>query len=56
MWENTLEQKDLSYGADFANVTKSIKDSRREFNKKLKDISHQSIRKSKKEKIQENVN
>jgi hypothetical protein len=56
MWENTLEQKELSYGADFANVTKSIKDSRREFNKKLKDISHQSIRKSKKEKIKENVN
>tara|TARA_Y100000593_G_scaffold89335_1_gene173377 strand:- start:8821 stop:10275 length:1455 start_codon:yes stop_codon:yes gene_type:complete len=56
MWEDTLDQKELSYGADFANVTKSIKDNRKLFNKKLKDISHQSIRKSKKEKIQENVN
>ena len=55
MWENNLEKKTLDFGSDFADLNKSIKDDRKLFNAKLKEISHQSIRKSKKEAIQDVV-
>ena len=55
MWEDSLDKKDLDFGHDFADLTKSIKDSRKLFNSKLKEISHQSIRKSKKQIIQDTV-
>ena len=38
MWENNLEKKTLDFGSDFADLNKSIKDDRKLFNAKLKEI------------------
>ena len=55
MWENDLEKKSLDYGTDYSNVHNNLNEAKKELRKILKDIPHQSIRKSKKEQIANSV-
>jgi len=51
MWEAELEKRDLDYGSDYSNFTKSFKDSKSAIRSILKEIQHQSIRPSRKDKM-----
>jgi|TARA_R100000479_G_scaffold102496_2_gene51116 hypothetical protein len=55
MWESDLELKTLDYGYSYSKNYLSLKESRNELRKILKDIPHQSIRKSKREMIEKSV-
>mgnify|MGYP003114046034 FL=1 len=55
MWESDLEMKSLDYGTQYSNNYITLRESRNELRKLLKDIPHQSIRKSKKEMIEKSV-
>lgn len=55
MWESDLEIKSLDYGTQYSNHYKNIKQSKKELRSILKNIPHQSIRKSKKELITKSV-
>tara|TARA_R100000278_G_scaffold123127_1_gene111427 strand:+ start:1217 stop:2617 length:1401 start_codon:yes stop_codon:yes gene_type:complete len=55
MWESDLEMKSLDYGTQYSNNYIILRESRNELRKLLKDIPHQSIRKSKKEMIEKSV-
>jgi len=55
VWENDLERKGLDFGDDYHNLTKEIKNGKSEFKKIIKNISHQSIRKSKSQYVQDCV-
>ena len=46
MWESNLNRNKLDYGDDYFNCCKAFKDTKKEIRKILKEISHQSIRKS----------
>jgi len=53
IWEANLERTGVDYGDEYHNITKEIKTNQSSFRKILKNISHQSIRKSKKEAVQD---
>tara|TARA_Y100000592_G_scaffold100737_1_gene182407 strand:+ start:16914 stop:18314 length:1401 start_codon:yes stop_codon:yes gene_type:complete len=55
MWESDLEMKSLDYGTQYSNNYIMLRESRNELRKLLKDIPHQSIRKTKKEMIEKSV-
>ena len=55
MWESDLEIKSLDYGTQYSNNYKTLKQSRKDLKSILKNIPHQSIRKSKKELIIKSV-
>ena len=55
MWESDLEKKSLDYGSEYSLNKNIITESKKEFRKILKEIPHQSVRKSKKEIIEDNV-
>ncbi len=55
MWENDLEKKSLNYGTDYSNKHNNFIIAKKELRKLLKNIPHQSIRKSKKEQIESSV-
>lgn len=46
MWESNINKSNLDYGAEYFNCCKSFKENKKEIKRILKDISHQSIRKS----------
>ena len=46
MWESNINKNNLDYGAEYFNCCKSFKENKKEIKRILKDISHQSIRKS----------
>lgn len=52
MWEADVMKAGMEYGEDYCNYTSIVKNSKKEIRNILKDISHQSIRKSK----QDNLN
>ena len=55
MWESDLEMKSLDYGTQYSNNYITLRESKNELRKLLKEIPHQSIRKSKKEMIEKSV-
>ena len=55
MWESDLEIKSLDYGTQYSNNYITLKQSRKKLKDILKNIPHQSIRKSKKELIIKSV-
>ena len=55
MWESDLEIKSLDYGTQYSNNYKTLKQSRKDLKSILKNIPHQSIRKSKKQLIIKSV-
>ena len=55
VWENDLERKGLDFGDDYHNLTKEIKGGKKEFKNIIKNIAHQSIRKTKSEYVLDNV-
>tara|TARA_R110002012_G_scaffold184446_4_gene350968 strand:- start:10029 stop:11426 length:1398 start_codon:yes stop_codon:yes gene_type:complete len=55
VWESDLEKKTLDYGTEYSNYTNIFKNSKKEIKSILKNIPHQSIRKSKKELIQKSI-
>jgi hypothetical protein len=55
MWEGDLEKKSLNYGSEYSSYNNVIIQSKKDIRKILKKIPHQSIRKSKKEMIQDNI-
>lgn len=55
MWESDLEIKSLDYGTQYSNNYKTLKQSRKDLKNILKNIPHQSIRKTKKELIIKSV-
>tara|TARA_R110001592_G_scaffold35695_1_gene121143 strand:+ start:1393 stop:2760 length:1368 start_codon:yes stop_codon:yes gene_type:complete len=46
MWESNISKGNLDYGTEYFNCCKSVKQNKKEIRRILKDISHQSIRKS----------
>ena len=46
MWESDMNKAKLDYGDDYFNCCKSFKETKKEIKSILKEISHQSIRKS----------
>lgn len=55
MWENDIEKISLSYGENYSQCNNVIKECKKSIRKILKQIPHQSIRKSKKGVIEEHV-
>jgi len=55
MWESDLEKKGLDYGTLYSKNHNVLKQCQKELRKLLKDIPHQSIRKSKKEMVEKSV-
>ena len=55
MWESDLEKKSLDYGTAYSNNHNILTECKKELRKILKNIPHQSIRKSKKEMIIKSV-
>jgi hypothetical protein len=55
MWESDLERKGMDYGSEYSSHTINIATCKKEFRKILKQINHQSLRKSKKEMIEDNI-
>ena len=55
MWENDLEKNSLDYSIEYTNCNNLIKECKKDLRKILKDIPHQSIRKSKKEMIEDHI-
>ena len=55
IWENDLDMKDIKYTQEYAKLFKQSKTYKKEFTTLLKNISHQSIRKSNKELIKDNI-
>jgi len=46
MWEANIFKNELDYGKEYTNYTKVFKESKKNIRSTIKDISHQSIRKS----------
>jgi hypothetical protein len=55
MWESDLEKKSLDYGTQYSNNHNILLEGKKELRKILKDIPHQSIRKTKKEMVEKSV-
>tara|TARA_R110002020_G_scaffold64632_3_gene171463 strand:+ start:2363 stop:3766 length:1404 start_codon:yes stop_codon:yes gene_type:complete len=55
MWESGLEKKSLDYGAEYSEYNNTLIRCKKDIRHILKNIPHQSLRKSKKEMIQENI-
>tara|TARA_R110002167_G_scaffold40905_3_gene125316 strand:+ start:439 stop:1827 length:1389 start_codon:yes stop_codon:yes gene_type:complete len=55
MWENEIEKSSLTYSAEYTLHSNLVKECKKDIRKILKEIPHQSIRKSKKEMVEEHV-
>lgn len=55
VWESDLEKKTLDYGTEYSNNSIIFKGSKKEIKSILRNIPHQSIRKTKKEMIQKSI-
>jgi hypothetical protein len=55
MWENEIEKTSLDYSNEYSSCNNIIKECKKDLRKILKNIPHQSIRKSKKEMIEEHI-
>ena len=55
MWENDLEKKSINYGDEYSEYNNTINICKKSIRKILRAIPHQSLRKSKKEMIQQHI-
>ena len=55
MWESEIEKSNLSFSSEYTIQSNIIKDCKKSLRKIIKDIPHQSLRKSKKEMIEGHV-
>ena len=54
-WEADLDRKGLDYSKEYAVLSRKMKEGKKEFNKVMKSIAHQSLRRDRKEIIQDEV-
>ena len=54
-WESSINRKSLDFGDEYASLTNLMKAHKKEFNSVVKKVSHQSLRKNKKDLIKDEV-
>lgn len=54
-WEADLSQRDMAFGKEYSHLQKSMNDAKKDFRKAIKNITDQSIAKSKREQLEDFV-